>query len=258
MMEIYRGRLLCDQEHPDWMAQRADLLHRLYLDVVEEYLQKLHQAGRQQEIISICREALDADPTNANMNTRLMDALMHTGRENDAIRQYQHASSLTGTESASTALDEYYTRMLQADKDMQQTLQELREELTKGADTPGALLCDRIVFGELFRMEQRSLERTQSSITLGIAMLRGLDDSPWQLDAAITTLLGVMVNNLRRGDIVTRLNATQAAFLLPYASEADTGTIVDRLKRSFYLQVPSGCSLSFAFTPISIQRNQNR
>ena len=71
-------------------------------------------------------------------------------------------------------------------------------------------------------------------------------------------LLGVMVNNLRRGDIVTRLNATQAAFLLPYASEADTGTIVDRLKRSFYLQVPSGCSLSFAFTPISIQRNQNR
>ena len=251
MMELYTGRLLCDQEQPDWMKQRADSLHHLYLNVVEEALQKLQEAELHQEMVSVCREALDADPLNENLNMRLMDALMHTGRESEAIRQYRHASSMSSSaENSSSALDEYYTRMLQAGHDLNQSLMTLKNELLQGVDKPGALVCDRIVFGELFRLEQRSLERSKSTITLGVAMLSGLEQSPWQLDAAMTGLMDVMVHKLRRGDIITRLNATQVAMLLPRASETDAGMIVDRLKRSFYLQFPSGCTLTCAITPI--------
>lgn len=249
MMELYNGRLLCDQEQPEWMKQRADALHQLYLNVIEECLQKLQDADRQQELVSVCREALDADPLNDNLNMRLMDGLMRTGRESEAIRQYQYASSLSSASATpSKALDEYYTRMLQNGRDLEQTLESLRLELTQSADKPGALVCDRTVFGELFRLEQRSLERTQSTIMLGVAMLTGLEDSPWQLNSAMSGLIEVMSRKLRRGDILTRLGATQVAMLLPHCSADDAGLVVDRLKRGFYLQFPSGCTLTFAFT----------
>lgn len=259
MMSIYSGRLLRDQEQPEWMQQRADELHRLYLNVVEEVLQKLQDAGRQQQMVGICREALDADPLNSTLNMRLMDALVHTGRESEALQQYHHATELhSAADDPASALDEYYSRMLQSGRDLQQSLESLKLELLQGADTPGALVCDHVVFGELFRLEQRSLERTESTITLGVAMLSGLEKSPWQLDAAMTGLINVMVARLRRGDVITRLNATQVAFLLPQATEEDAATVADRLKRSFYLQFPASCTLTFAFTAVSVGNGPRR
>jgi len=253
MMSIYSGRLLRDQEQPDWMQQRAEEIHRLYLNVVEESLTKLEAAGRMQQMVSICREALDADPLNSALNMRLMDALVHSGRESEALQQYHYASELhSAADDPASALDEYYSRMLQSGRDLQHSLESLKNELLEGIDTPGALVCDRVVFGELFRLEQRSLERTESTITLGVAMLSGLEKSPWQLDAAMTGLVNVMVARLRRGDIITRLNATQVAFLLPHATESDASIVADRLKRSFYLQFPAGCTLTFAFTAVSV------
>lgn len=253
MMSLYTGRLLRNQDQPEWMKKRADDLHQLYLNVVEEALQKLQDAGREQESIGICREALDADPLNNTMNMRLMDALVNSGREGEALQQYRYATELhAAADDSAAALDEYYSRMLQSGRDLQQSLSSLKDELLQGVDKPGALVCDRVVFGELFRLEQRSLERTESTITLGVAMLSGLEKSPWQLDAAMTGLINVMVSKLRRGDIITRLNATQVAFLLPHATEADAGTVADRLKRSFYLQFPAGCSLSFAFSAVAV------
>ncbi len=253
MMSLYSGRLLRNQDQPEWMTKRADALHHLYLNVVEEALQKLQDAGREQEMVGICREALDADPLNNILNMRLMDALVHTGRESEALQQYRYASELhSAAENSAAALDDYYSRMLQSGRDLQASLDSLKEELLQGIDKPGALVCDRVVFGELFRLEQRSLERTESTITLGVAMLSGLEKSPWQLDAAMTGLINVMVAKLRRGDIVTRLNATQVAFLLPHATEDDAGAVADRLKRSFYLQFPAGCSLTFAFSAVSV------
>lgn len=253
MMSLYTGRLLRNQEQPEWMKRRADELHQLYLNVVEEALQKLADAGREAQMVGICREALDADPLNSSLNMRLMDALVHTGRESEALQQYRYVSELHGSpDDSASALDDYYSRMLQSGRDLQASLTSVKNELLQGIDKPGALVCDRVVFGELFRLAQRSLERTDSPITLGVAMLTGLEKSPWQLDAAINGLINVMVAKLRRGDIITRLNATQVAFLLPQASETDAGTVADRLKRSFYLQFPAGCSLSFAFTVVAI------
>ena len=253
MMSLYTGRLLQDQEQPEWMQQRAESLHRLYLNVVEEALQKLQDAGRMQQMVSICREALDADPMSSTLNMRLMDGLMNTGRESDAIRQYQYVSDMISASGTSrSALDAYYQQMLQSGQDLQRSLAQLRDELTRGSDVPGALICDRTIFSELFRLAKRSLERTDVQIVLGVAMICGLDNSPWQLNMAVSGLMEIMVRKLRRGDIITRLNATQVAILLSHATPEDAGAITDRLKRSFYLQFPAQGTLTFAFTPITL------
>ena len=76
--------------------------------------------------------------------------------------------------------------------------------------------------------------------------------SPFQTQRQTLRQSGIIHFFLRRGDIITRLNATQVAFLLPQATEADAGAVSDRLKRSFYAQFPAGCTLSFAFSTISV------
>ncbi len=253
MMNLYTGRLLQDQEQPDWMKQRADELHFLYLNVVEETLQKLQDADHMQAMISLCREALDADPLNTALNMRLMDALVSSGRDSEALQQYHHTSELhSAAEDPTQALDEYYSRMLQSNRDLQQSLDKLKTELLQDVATRGALVCDRGIFGEMFRLEQRSLDRTESTITLGMAMLTGNEMSPWQLDAAMTGLIKLMAAQLRLGDVITRVNATQVAFFLPHTTEANTVYVADRLKRNFYMQFPAGCTLSFAFTTASV------
>lgn len=253
MMELYQGRLLCDQEQPEWMKQRADMLHGLYLDVVEESLSRLEEEERFSDMVSVCRQALDADPLNGNLNMRLMEVLTHTGRESDAVRRYHYASGMQqSADSADDALDEYYTRMLRTERDLQGGLMSLKEELLNEKVMAGALVCDRSVFGEMFHLLERSLARTSQVVTLGVMMLTGMSQSPWQLDAAIAGLIDVLRTSLRRGDVVTRLNATQVALLLPMANPEDAGIISDRVKRAFYLQFPASGTLNCAFTIINV------
>lgn len=247
MLDVYTGRLLADQEQPDWMNQQADRIHKLYLNIVEECLEKLAEAGRHEEVVTLCREAMDADPINGRLNTYLMDALVKQGRENDALRQYRYIAGEGGGESTSP-LDAYYVRLLQTDRDLRQCMSEVQAHLLSGEEKPGALMCDKAIFGEVFRLQQRGLERTGGDISLAVAMVSGLEASPWELDAAMTGLLDVVMHNLRRGDAVCRLSATQIAVLLPLATSSDAEKAMYRVKREFYARFPAGCALTFMVT----------
>ena len=63
--------------------------------------------------------------------------------------------------------------------------------------------------------------------------------------------------NLRRGDVITRLDESTIAMFLPNADESAANIIIDRLKRSFYLQFPStGRTLSCAISAISVEKTK--
>lgn len=247
MMSIYSGRLLSNQEHPEWMKEYADAMHRLYLEVVLEELKLLGDMGRTQELIAVCRQALDADPLNDALNICLMDALMNSGREGDVIRHYdrvQEVRRLPGSESE--VMDEYYARLLQAERDLAGDLSRLCDEVRSMEMRPGAMVCDRTVFAEMFQLLLRSLMRSSGVVTIAIVMLGGRKDMPIQLNRTIEELQQLMTMTLRSGDILTRLSATQIAVMLPYATENDFTGIADRIKRGFYARHPADYQLTFA------------
>lgn len=262
MMAFYGGRLLSNQEQPEWMQHAAEKLHRLYLDVVLEELQRLEDAQRDEDVIAVCRLALDADPLNEGLHGRLMKALLNAKREGDAVRQYDHAQALRQIPgSGAEVLDAYYARLLQTERNLEKDLDDLCDELCSMEELPGAVECDRDVFAEIFRLVQRSLRRTPGVVTVAVVQLECGDGSAMQTHRALGSLVGTMTRLLRSGDIVTRLNATEIAMMLPHAADRDFAGIADRIKRSFYQQYPAGCALTFAarqLRPAEVSAAQRR
>lgn len=257
-MQIYAGELLQDQDIPTWAKPRADKLRLSYLTMVEKYLQLLEQEGDVQEMISVCRTALDAQPFNDGLHLRLTEALMSAHRDQEALRQYQHASNLTGglnREHYDANVRDYYAQLMRSEQTINDTLNNLYTGLISDVDTAGALVCDSHIFREMYHLQKRCLERLDADILLGVIMVTGLEDQPLQLDRTMTGLIDVMRSNLRRGDTVTRQNVNQIAMLLPMASEMQGQMIMERIKRGFYQHFPnSDCRLACRFALLNTRR----
>jgi len=259
-LQMFAGELLQDQEIPAWASHRADKVRLTYLTMVEKYLHLLEQEGDVQEMISVCRTALDAQPFNDGLHLRLTEALMSARRDQEALRQYQHASNLTGglnRENYAENVREYYAQLMRSEQTINDTLDELYNGLISDVDTAGALVCDSHIFREMYHLQKRCLERLGANILLGVVMVAGLEDEPLQLDRTMNGLIDVMRSNLRRGDTVTRQNVNQIAMLLPMASEMQGQMIMERIKRGFYQQFPnSDCRLACRFALLNVATNR--
>lgn len=136
-------------------------------------------------------------------------------------------------------------------------LVQFKEELMRGEDNNRAIVCDRRVFRSLFCLQRRGMERTGGHALLGILTLTELDPASEKREAALNGLVKIMLLNLRRGDVITRLDESTIAMFLPNADESAANIIIDRLKRSFYLQFPStGRTLSCAISAISVEKTK--
>lgn len=258
-LQLFGGELLQDQAIPDWAQQRAEKLRVAFLNMVEHYLNLLEEEGDTQEIIGVCRTALDAQPFNDGLHLRLTQALVTAKRDQEALRQFQHASSLAdGAEQAvqSQKAREYYAQLMRSEQTINDTLDDLYISLVNDVDTAGALVCDSHIFREMYHLQKRCLERLGADILLGVVMVSGLEDQPLQLDRTINGLVDVMRSNLRRGDTVTRHSVNQIAMLLPMASEMQGQMILERIKRGFYQKFPnSDCRLTCRFALLNAQRH---
>lgn len=257
ILELYTGPLLSDQEDQPWLLERREELLQSYQSVLDEALTLLESEGRYDTAMSICREALDAAPGSGTLHLHLLRQLSSAGREGDAVKQLQLSAAIVRAQpelaNANTVLDAYYRQLMLVNRDIHQSVHALREELLDSSVDAGALICDQTVFRTIFEVERRSMERTGTMFLLGIAMLTGLEESPLQLDTTMQGLMNLLVQKLRRGDTITRLNATQLGLLLTNANDSAASAIVERLKRSFYERYPTvNCTLSMALIPLNI------
>lgn len=152
---------------------------------------------------------------------------------------------------------DYYDRIQRANRALEMGLVQFKEELMRGEDNNRAIVCDRRVFRSLFCLQRRGMERTGGHALLGILTLTELDPASEKREAALNGLVKIMLLNLRRGDVITRLDESTIAMFLPNADESAANIIIDRLKRSFYLQFPStGRTLSCAISAISVEKTK--
>ena len=283
MLVLYQGRLLADQQpQPAWLYNRSERLHQQFLQTVDSRLAQLQQAGHvhryvalvrraidadptnealQQaghvhRYVALVRRAIDADPTNEALQQRLIEGLRQTERDTDADQQVELAARLNSA-ARDEMMADYYDRIQRANRALETGLVQFKEELMRGEDNNRAIVCDRRVFRSLFCLQRRGMERTGGHALLGILTLTELDPASEKREAALNGLVKIMLLNLRRGDVITRLDESTIAMFLPNADESAANIIIDRLKRSFYLQFPStGRTLSCAISAISVEKTK--
>lgn len=257
MLVLYQGRLLANQQpQPAWLYNRSERLHQQFLQTVDSRLAQLQQAGHVHRYVALVRRAIDADPTNEALQQRLIEGLRQTERDTDADQQVELAARLNSA-ARDEMMADYYDRIQRANRALETGLVQFKEELMRGEDNNRAIVCDRRVFRSLFCLQRRGMERTGGHALLGILTLTELDPASEKREAALNGLVKIMLLNLRRGDVITRLDESTIAMFLPNADESAANIIIDRLKRSFYLQFPStGRTLSCAISAISVEKTK--
>lgn len=255
MMVLYQGRLLANMpQKPMWMQDRTERLHLQYLQTVDRRLQQLEEAGHVHRYVALVRRAIDADPTNEVLQQRLIAGLRKTARDVDAQYQEELSARLANPVQDEMIAD-YYNRVQSTNTQLEGTLHQLKDDLMRGEENYRAIVCDKRVFRALFRLQRRSMERTGGRALLGIMTLTELDPASEKREVALNGLVKIMLLNLRRGDVLTRVDENTIAMFLPNADESAANVIVDRLKRSFYLQFPSTeRTLSCAISTITVEK----
>lgn len=265
VLSLYTGDLLAGSAQEDWAISRSVPLHGQYITLVYAYLDLLKAAGRQEEIIQGCRFALENDPFDQRLHLELMQALVKTNRNNEALMQYKHVTHMhfryLGVDPPQ-GIQEFYQQIIRSSDTLDMNLDAIRCELQEFGEVQGASECDYPVFRQIFNLQMRNLERLGVSMCIGIIMISTLDGeplSPLRLDEIMKGLGQMLREHLHKGDTFTHFSPSQYAMLLPAASEESGRMVLERVKGRFYQRFPSSnLTFSYRVGPMSSHAAERR
>ena len=129
MMQLYRGPLLQKSELNEWVFPRATALHNQYIAGIYGYIEMLKQSEKaedEQEIISVCRSALEREPFDDRIHIELMRALLKNNNATEAKAQFEEVMHLHYhylNVKPSRELMEFYNEIVEASKNIEFNLE---------------------------------------------------------------------------------------------------------------------------------------
>ncbi len=257
-LTLYSGDLLSTAEQDEWVVSASVGLHSRYMKLVYEYLDFLKQVEDYDNIIQTCRFALENDAFDERLHLELMNALVKTNRNNEALMQYKHVTNLhfryLGVKPPE-GIQQFYKQIIQAGSSLEMNLDSMREELQEYGDIHGAFECEYAVFREIYNLQLRNLERFGTNMYLAMIMVSSMDGEPidpLRLDDIMKGLAGILKERLRKGDTFTHFTPSQFALLLPTVTDETSHMVIERIKRYFYQRYPnSNVMFSYRVGPLN-------
>ncbi len=258
IITVYAGDLLSGNEQDDWAVSTSVNLHGRYIKIVYQYLNLLKGDERYDDIIQTCRFALETDPFDERLHLELMQALVKTNRNNEALMQYKHVTNMhyryLGVKPPE-GIQEFYKQIIQAGDTLDMNIDAVRNELQEYGEVHGAFECEYAVFREIYNLQMRNLERLGSSMYIAMIMITAMDGetmTPLKLNDIMTGLGEVLKKHLRKGDTITHFSPSQYALLLPTVNMDTSRVIMERIKRFFYQRYPnSNVMFNYRVGPLS-------
>ena len=240
VLALYKGDLAGVVTGDEWVTSQSIYFHNLYLNVMHYLLARLTELGEYEEVVDICRKVLEIDAYDEMVHFSMMSALHYAGRNNAALAQYRYVVDLyykqLGTEPSEKILD-FYKELIKADLSVKADLQAIAKDLNQNFSASGAFLCDYAIFKDIYQLQLRNLDRSNTKIyivLLTLARFSETEQAPENFELAMENLLEVIRTTLRKGDIVARYSSSQYAILLPMKEAADGYVVMERIKKRFY------------------------
>lgn len=258
LLALYKGDLLQNAEQNEWALAQATSLHNKYMSAIYSYIELLKARENHQDIVRICRVALNVDNFDDRLHMELMTALINTNRTNEALVQYKHVTHLNyrylGVQP-SEDMQEFYKQIVRAGKTLEFSLEAIRNELRESGEQRGAFVCEYAVFKEIYNLQMRNLERLGSTMFLGVIMIGNPDDPSMdsiKQDNIMNGTLEILKSNLRKGDTITHFSPTIFALLLPTVNYTTGNMVMERVKQLFYKKYPnSSIPFNYRIGPLS-------
>lgn len=240
-LSLYKGEYL-PEITGSWVSPVRFFCRSFYLKNILKVSKLLKKDGRFDRIIEIIEKAFLFEPAEEELHLLYMNTLLEGGKVERARAHYEQLTTTMYKEAGvnpSKALRKIYQKIKTNCKNGISDLKEFKgvQEIRKKHDNfKGALVCDPDIFRFLCGLKRRRFERSSNSIYLGILSIDGSNGralSSAELQDALKSLESLLLNNLRKDDIISQWNKNQFILLLADMDREQANRILVRIKGKF-------------------------
>lgn len=228
---LYKGDFLASNDS-EWALVLRQYYRTLYLDVCKAALPLLYKKEEWMELLSICSQAYNVDFTIEEFIIYQMRALIALGQPEQAIEAYEAFREKMFQEFElipSGQLEQLYTLAAGLRK-KDVGISDIFKLVCGNNEKQSAFFCTFEVFQNIVMLEKRHQARSGQPSALVIVSL----GSRTALTTDIRRLERVLLDGLRAGDPVARLEAGSYILMLTGASIENANMIMSRIDCSFH------------------------
>ncbi len=262
LLSIYNGDLYFGKEEFGFFLSCRAEYHARYINAIEKAVKLYKSAEKLDAVIHLCRSAIDLDAFAENLHIELMDALVKSGRSNEALSQYRHMSNLHYSYmgvSPTQSMQDFYDSIARTADTLDVDAQLIKRNLTDDDERNGAYVCDYAILKDIYQMQMRNLRRLGTSMYLALIMLAPagqVKTSPLELDKCMHQLLSVMTLCLRKGDTIARYSPSQFVVLLPTVNSVTGRAVIKRIRSAYYSRYVNP-ELVFSYQLVPLSTNED-
>ncbi|MCI8418444.1 MAG: hypothetical protein HFI33_13290 [Lachnospiraceae bacterium] len=228
---LYKGDFLPGNDS-GWAVSLRRYYQTLYLDVCKMVLPLLQEEERWTEVIGLCEQASVVDVSADTFVTYQMQALIAMGQPEGAVRAYEAFRERLWEEFEIEPTEQVEQIYMLAEGMCQNHMdgRDILKLVAEGELDSRAFLCTFGVFQSIVALERRHLARSGGSSAL-LHVSLGNKVTP-TTDAR--RLERILLEGLRTGDPVARLDAGSYIFMLAGVSTENARLVMERLERAFH------------------------
>lgn len=253
-VSLYKGDFLAGNDS-DWAVPMRHYYQTLYLDACKEVLAALQEEERWTEMIGICEQAYEIDFSVDAFVVYHMQALIALGQPEKAVQRYEIFRRMLWQEyelEPSAEVEQTYA-LASGICQNRTGERDILKLVSEGGEEKGAFFCTFGVFRNIVALERRHLARSKQTSTLVIRSLG--DQSAPTTDAR--RLQRVLLEGLRTGDLVARLDAGSYIVMLTGASAESTRAVIQRVEQRFHkAYASSSARISFRMSQLEPMEQQ--
>ena len=252
-LDLYQADFLSNASYELWTVPLRQSYRARFTACVEALISLYKAEERFGDIIALCERVTTIDPYDEKVHVSYLEALMATNRIAHARMHYSYITEMLYRDlgaSPSAELREIYARINGSVRYVQHDMDSILSSFTEDRHYPdGPFFCDDEVFHELFKLERRRLLRNGQSNCLLLYTFSNASygmPPPDVLKAARKALNTVLMQSLRKGDVVCNWNDAQVLILLVGLTFEDAELICRRIITRFHKE--------YEGTPLMLQK----
>lgn len=245
-IEMYKGDFIPKLSEQSWAVPITTYYRSLYKQAVFSAIDLLLEMKNWNEIVSLCKQALQIDPYDEKLHYRYIEALAHSHRQDAAKRHFEMVTEMYFEEFGRSVSDEFnalYKKVLHTLNQTELDLVAVREKLSETKDDRegGAFYCIYEVFKEIYQLDVRNASRTGQAFFLCMLSMTGSENNVLDtemLNKAMSRLILTLNESLRRGDVFTRYSVSQYLILFDTMTLENAQMVSDRIIKRFRREFP--------------------
>ena len=229
---LYRGDFLSANDS-EWAKTLRQYYRTLYLDVCRALLPVLEEKEEWMEIVNVCSQAYQIDFGIEDFTAYQMQAFIAMGQPDQAIERYETFGKRMLEEFGmppTDRIEQIHALAQSLRKENMGNDEEIFKLVCEDVREPCPFFCNFGTFKSIVALEKRHLERSGQSSTLVIVSLGKGEASA----ADRKRLERILIEGLRTGDPVARLEAGSYILILTGTDMVSAQAVTGRLDNAFH------------------------